>query len=165
MPVDKDEFRKAMSRFASSVTVVTAESEDGRPRGLTVSAFSSLSLDPPLVLICIEKNASLHQFLKEGSYFAVNILSEEQELVSRRFASRDSNRFDGVGYKKGATGAPLLDDVIAHVECLVTASHSAGDHTIFVGQVNEVATQEGAPLLYSRGRYARALVEQRESKP
>lgn len=155
MPIDKDEFRKAMSRFASSVTVVTAESEEGQPKGLTVSAFCSLSLDPPLVLVCIEKNASLHQFLKEGSYFAINILSEDQELVSRRFASRDANRFDGVGYKKGATGAPLLDDVIAHVECLVTASHPAGDHTIFVGQVEAAETVEGKPLAYFRGGYSR----------
>ena len=155
MPIDKDEFRKAMSRFASSVTVVTTRTEDGEPKGLTVSAFCSLSLEPPLVLICIEKNASLHQFLREGAHFAVNILSEEQELVSRRFASRDPSRFEGVGHKKGATGSPLLEDVIAHVECVVTASYPAGDHTIFIGQVEAAQTTEGKPLAYFRGGYSR----------
>jgi len=155
MPIDKDEFRQAMSRFASSVTVVTTESESREPKGLTVSAFCSLSLDPPLVLVCIEKNASLHQFLKEGAHFAVNILSEDQEFVSRRFASRDADRFEGVGYKKGATGSPLLEDAIAHVECLVTSCHPGGDHTIFVGQVESAQTTEGKPLAYFRGGYSR----------
>jgi len=155
MPIDKDEFRKAMSRFASSVTVVTTRSENGEPKGLTVSAFCSLSLDPPLVLICIEKNASLHQFLKEGSHFAVNILSEDQELVSRRFASRDSNRFEGIGHRKGATGTPVLEDVIAHIECIVQQCHPAGDHTIFVGQVEAAETTDGRPLTYFRGGYSK----------
>jgi len=155
MPIDKDEFRKAMSRFASSVTVVTTESETGEPKGLTVSAFCSLSLDPPLVLICIEKNASLHQVLRKGSHFAVNILSEDQELISRRFASRNGNRFEGIGYTKGASGSPLLEDVIAHVECVVQESHPAGDHTIFIGQVEATQTTEGKPLTYFRGGYSK----------
>ena len=88
MPVSKDEFRRALGHFASGVTVITAKSSDGDMRGLTVSAFSSLSLDPPLVLICIEKRASLHDHLAEGDAFAVNILAEDQELISRRFASK-----------------------------------------------------------------------------
>ena len=155
MPIEKDEFRNALGRFASGVTVVTTESKQGEPKGLTVSAFSSLSLDPPLVLICIERNSSLHQFLKEGSYFAVNILSEDQELVSRRFASKDADRFDGIGYKKGATGCPLLEGAIAHVECLVRESNSAGDHTIFIGEVEAAETTEGKPLAYFRGGYSR----------
>jgi len=155
MPIDKDEFRKAMSRFASSVTVVTILSEAGEPKGLTVSAFCSLSLDPPLVLICIEKNASLHQHLTEGSHFAVNILSEEQELISRKFASKNGDRFEGIGYKRGVAGSPLLEDVIAHVECVVQESHPAGDHTIFVGQVESAQTTEGKPLTYFRGGYSK----------
>jgi flavin reductase (DIM6/NTAB) family NADH-FMN oxidoreductase RutF len=155
MAIDKDEFRKVMSRFASSVTVVTTVSGDGVPLGLTVSAFCSLSLDPPLVLVCIDKNASFHQFLSEGGHFAVNILSEEQEIVSRRFASKGVDRFDGVSYKKGVTGSPLLDDVIANVECIVKQCHSGGDHTIFVGQVESAETADGRPLAYFRGGYSR----------
>lgn len=155
MAVDRDEFRKVMSRFASSVTVVTTESENGQPRGLTVSAFCSLSLDPPLVLVCIDKNAGFHQALRQGGHFAVNILSEDQEFVSRRFASKGVDRFDGVGYKRGETGSPLLDDVIAHVECVVQQCHSGGDHTIFVGQVEAARTAEGKPLAYFQGGYSR----------
>jgi len=155
MPIDSDEFRKAMSRFASSVTVVTTLSEAGEPKGLTVSSFCSLSLDPPLVLICIERNASLHQHLAPGSHFAVNILSEEQELISRRFASRNGDRFEGIGYKRGPSGTPLLEDVIAHVECVVQECHPAGDHTIFVGQVESAETTEGKPLTYFRGGYSK----------
>ncbi|HEY3134820.1 MAG TPA: flavin reductase family protein [Blastocatellia bacterium] len=155
MPIDKDQFRKAMSRFASSVTVVTSGSSDGDPRGITVSAFCSLSLDPPLVLVCIDKRASFHQVLSEGGHFAVNILSEEQEIVSRRFASRGVDRFDGIGYKNGVTGAPVLDDVIAHLECVVKQCHSGGDHTIFVGQVEAAETADGKPLAYFQGGYSR----------
>src|SRR5512144_744755 len=103
MPVTKDEFRSAMSRFASGVTVVTARNESGRPNGITVSAFSSLSLDPPLVLVCIDKRSSIHALLVEGRHFAVNMLAEEQEVISRRFASRDGDRFSGTGYKSGIT--------------------------------------------------------------
>ncbi|HEY6329705.1 MAG TPA: flavin reductase family protein [Blastocatellia bacterium] len=155
--MDKDQFKKAMSRFASSVTVITAESETGGPRGLTVSAFCSLSLDPPLVLVCIDKNASFHGVLGEGGHFAVNILSEHQEVVSRRFASKGVDRFDGIGYKKGAAGSPLLDDVIAHMECVVRQCYSGGDHTIFVGEVESAETADGKPLAYFQGGYSRLL--------
>src|SRR5215211_1655668 len=98
MPVTKDEFRSVMSRFASGVTVVTVKAKESRPQGITVSAFSSLSLDPPLVLVCIDKRASVHDLLSEGSHFAVNILAADQELASRRFSSKDDDRFGGIGY-------------------------------------------------------------------
>lgn len=155
MPVEKDEFRTALGHFASSVTVVTVKTEDQMHHGMTVSAFSSLSLDPPLVLVCIDKSASLHSDLKEGRCFAVNILSEEQETVSRRFASRAGDRFDGIGYKVGVTGAPLLDGALAHLECRVKLVYPGGDHTIFVGEVEATTVAEGRPLAYYRGGYAR----------
>jgi len=155
MPVGKDEFRTALSHFGSSVTVVTTNDEHQKPRGLTVSAFSSLSLEPPLVLICIEKRASIYQHLKEGGYFAVNILAEDQEIISRRFASRDPDRFSGVGYSHGTSGTPLLDGALAHMECRITAAHEGGDHTIFIGEVEATSTKEGKPLLYFRGGYSR----------
>ena len=116
MSVSKDEFRRALGHFASGVTVVTSRCEDGIQRGITVSAFSSLSLDPPLILICIDKKASLHDHLKEGRHFVVNILAEDQELVSRRFASKDADRFEGLGYREGDTGAALINGVLAAIE-------------------------------------------------
>ncbi len=151
--VTPEEFRSALGHFASSVTVVTARCEDEKLRGITVSAFSSLSLDPPLILICIDTRASLHEYLKEGCYFAVNILAEDQELVSRRFASKDPERFNGVGYKEGIERTPLLDGALANIECRVTSAYPGGDHTIFVGEVVSTHIIEHKPLLYFRGGY------------
>src|SRR5207244_9970843 len=118
MPVSKDEFRSAMSRFASGVTVVTTSTEDHQPNGLTVSSFASLSLEPPLVLVCIDQRASIHDLLVEGRYFAVNVLAEAQEILSRRFASRDADRFSGTGYVVGFAGVPIVDDGLEGVEWL-----------------------------------------------
>jgi len=155
MTVSKDEFRRALGHFASGVTVVTSKGEDGVPRGITVSAFSSLSLEPPLVLICIDKKASLHDHLKEGGHFAVNILAEDQELVSRRFASKDADRFEGLGYSEGETGAPVLSGVLASLECRIVAAYPGGDHTIVVGEVLTTRVSEGSPLAYFRSGYVR----------
>src|SRR5215210_5781141 len=116
MAVGKEEFRAAMGRFASGVTVVTVKREDKRPCGMTVSAFSSVSLEPPLILVCIDKRASVHDYFTEGNHFAVNILAEDQEVVSRRFASKDEDRFNGIGFRDGITGAPLIEGAIAHIE-------------------------------------------------
>ena len=153
MPVSKDEFRSAMSRFASGVTVVTTQNESNHPHGMTVSAFASLSLEPPLVLVCIDKRTSIHDLLAEGRYFAVNVLAEEQEIVSRRFASRDTDRFSGTGYAEGITGVPLLNDVLAAIECRVVHNYPAGDHTIVVGEVERTIVDDGKPLIYFRGGY------------
>ena len=143
-----------MSRFASGVTVVTLNTKEDHPHGITVSAFSSLSLEPPLVLICIDKRASVHDLLSEGSHFAVNILAADQELASRRFASKDDDRFGGIGYKEGITGSPLLDGALAHIECRVAHSYPGGDHTIIVGEVEATSVADGKPLAYFRGGYA-----------
>src|SRR5690606_29837465 len=113
MPVTSDDFRQALSRFASGVTVVTHKDQQGTRRGITVSAFSSVSLTPPLVLICIDLRASIHDHLKTGELFAVNILAEDQEKLSRHFASKDGDLFEGIGYSDGASGAPLLDAALA----------------------------------------------------
>src|SRR5688500_1003260 len=133
MPVSNEEFRGALGRFASSVSVVTSRCKDGELRGLTVSAFSSLSLNPPLILICIDNRSSLVEHLAEGCSFAVNILGEDQETLSRRFASKEPNRFEGVGYKEGLSGSPLLDHALATLECKVVHNYAGGDHTIVVG--------------------------------
>jgi len=154
MPVSKDEFRTALSRFISGVTVVTTLGKDNRPAGITVSAFSSVSLEPPLVLACIDKRASLHGHLTEGSYFAVNILAEDQQGISRLFASKDEDRFDGARYRWGVSGAPLLDGALACIECRVVHAYPGGDHTIIVGEVESTSIAEHRPLAYYRGGYA-----------
>jgi flavin reductase (DIM6/NTAB) family NADH-FMN oxidoreductase RutF len=155
MSVSKDEFRAVLSRFISGVTVVTTLGKDHRPAGITVSAFSSVSLDPPLILACIDKRASLHSHLTEGNYFAVNILAEGQQDVSRLFASKDENRFDGARYIRGTSGAPLLDGALAHIECRVVHAYPGGDHTIIVGEVESTSIAEHKPLAYYRGDYSR----------
>ena len=153
--LDADTFRSVLGRFASGVTIVTVRDGNGRDHGMTVSAFSSVSLVPPLVLVCIEKTASTHDPLLAASHFGVNVLAAHQEPLSRRFASDDEDkRFDGVGYTRGVTGAVLLDDVLAYLECERVGEHSAGDHTIVVGEVQVAIANPDRPLLYYRGGYA-----------
>jgi flavin reductase (DIM6/NTAB) family NADH-FMN oxidoreductase RutF len=154
MSVDPDTFRSALGRFASGVTVVTSRDDGGRDHGLTVSAFCSLSLAPPLVLVCIDREASLHPVLKEASTFAVNILSAGQEAIARRFAAPETDRFDGIGYVRGTNGAPILDDVLAYLECRKMTVTPGGDHTIVVGEVEHAELRSSGPLLYYRGGYA-----------
>jgi flavin reductase (DIM6/NTAB) family NADH-FMN oxidoreductase RutF len=154
MPLDPDSFRSVLGRFATGVTVVTLCDERGRDHGMTVSAFCSLSLMPPLVLVCVDHRASMHALLTIGRAIAVNILAAGQEALSRRFSGHDPNRFDGIGYTRGLTGAALLDDVLAWLECKVIALHEGGDHTIVVAEVDTATARAERPLLYYRGGYA-----------
>jgi flavin reductase (DIM6/NTAB) family NADH-FMN oxidoreductase RutF len=153
MAVSKDEFRQGLSRFASGVTVVTCKGDSGY-HGMTVSAFSSLSLDPPLVLICVHARSSVHDALMAGGCFAVNVLAEDQEPISRRFASKSPDRFNGVGYQVGKTGAPLIKGALAFIECRIVHTYPGGDHTILVGQVEASGISDGKPLLYFCGTYS-----------
>jgi len=134
--------------------VVTTRDAAGQDHGLTVSAFCSLSLEPPLVLVCIDAEASMHPVLGQVTHFAVNVLAEGQEPLARRFAAPETDRFDGVGYERGATGAPILDDVVAYLECRKTTMLPGGDHTVFVGEVEHAEVHSSGPLLYYRGGYA-----------
>lgn len=154
MPLDKDSFRAALGRFASGITVVTTRDAEGRDHGMTVSACCSVSLQPPLLLVSVAHNASMHRHLLGAEHFAVNILSDGQEAVSRRFASREGDRFEGLGFSRGRTGVALLDDVLAWIECRRVASHEAGDHTLVIGETLAMATSDARPLLYYRGGYA-----------
>ncbi len=154
MPIDKDLFRAVLGRFASGVTIVTTIDAEGRDQGMTVSAFSSLSLDPPLVLVCIDHNASAWPAFERAEHFAINILGSQQEALSRRFSSRDGDRFEGVGFTRGNSGVALLDDTLAAVECAVTARVAHGDHSIMVGSVEHGTARDLQPLLYYRGGYA-----------
>lgn len=154
MPVEKSEFRRALGHFAASVSVVTAKVPQRGPVGITVTAFTSLSLEPPLVLVCIDKRARIHDALERDGYYAVNILREDQEFISRRFASSEPDQFREIGYREGASGAPLIGGAIAIAECRIVDLLPGGDHTIFVGEVEATHVSEGKPLVYFRGGYA-----------
>jgi flavin reductase ActVB len=154
LTVSPDEFRSVLGRFPSGVTVVTTKGPDGSDSGMTVSAFSSVSLEPPLVLVCIEKSASAYQALTSSTGFVVNILSADQEQIARRFAIVDIDRFEGVGYSRSQNGFAVLDDALGLIECSTVAQHDAGDHTVIVGEVEAARAGTGTPLLYYRGGYA-----------
>ncbi|MBL0939238.1 MAG: flavin reductase family protein [Gemmatimonadaceae bacterium] len=152
--IDQDLFRAVLGRFASGVTVVTTRDQDGTPHGMTVSAFASLSLDPPLVLICVANDATMTPLLAHVEQFAVNVLSSTQEAMSRRFAGKSDDRFVGIGFHDGRTGIPVLDDVLAWLQCKIVARYPSGDHVLIVGQVEHADVGDGRPLLYYRGGYA-----------
>jgi flavin reductase (DIM6/NTAB) family NADH-FMN oxidoreductase RutF len=153
--VAPDEFRRVLSHFATGVTIVTTRDADGRPTGLTVSAFCSVSLDPPQVLVCVDHKSQTYPALRERGRFAVNVLSADHEDISRRFASTRLDKFDGVPYRIGELDVPLIAGALAQLECTAVNAHVEGDHTIFVGRVEQAHTDAGDPLLYYRGKYQR----------
>ena len=147
-------FRDVMADVATPVCVVTALFEDG-PHGTTVSAFASLSMNPPMVLVSLHRTSGLLAVIRLTMRFGVNILASEQEALSRRFSAVEStHRFDGLGYERGESGVVLLDDALAHVECRRVAQYEAGDHTLFLGEVERAEARDARPLLYYRGGYA-----------
>ena len=143
-----------MGRFATGVTVLTVNGADGRPLGMTASSLASVSLERPLVSVCVDHAAELLDAILAAPVFVVNILESRQEALSRRFADRHEDRFDGVGYHRSPEGLVLLDGALAHLECDRFASYPGGDHTIIIGRVIGGSTGEGRPLLYYRGGYA-----------
>jgi flavin reductase (DIM6/NTAB) family NADH-FMN oxidoreductase RutF len=155
MTIDPDSFRSVLGRFASGITVVTTRDAEGRDVGMTVSAFASVSLEPPMISVCIERRASMFHALCGAATFGVSILASDQEALSRRFSVMESShRFDGIGYERGESGVVLLDEALAHIECRRVAQHAAGDHTIFIGEVERADARDARPLLYYRGGYA-----------
>jgi flavin reductase (DIM6/NTAB) family NADH-FMN oxidoreductase RutF len=155
MALDAKEFRNAMGHFATGVTVVTTLDKNGQPTGITANAFTSVSLNPPLVLVCIDKNAQCRPSFDESKAFAVNILSRGQEELSRRFATKGIDKFVGVRWHPGYRGLPLIDGTLGQIECDLVQSYDGGDHTIYVGEVVNVSVSPGDPLLFYRGRYHR----------
>jgi flavin reductase (DIM6/NTAB) family NADH-FMN oxidoreductase RutF len=153
--IHPDDFRRILGHFAAGVTVITTCDGEARPTGLTASAFTSVSLEPPLVLVCVDHKSNSYPALLESGRFAVNILRLEQEPISRRFASTLLDKFEAVPFRLSSLGLPLIEGALAHLECITVNTHEAGDHTIFVGQVEQAGTGEGDPLLYYRGRYNR----------
>jgi flavin reductase (DIM6/NTAB) family NADH-FMN oxidoreductase RutF len=154
MAISKDEFRCALGSFVSGVTVVTTW-DDNRLYGLTVSAFSSLSIDPPLVLICVDKKTASHDAFTKSGAFAINILADDQENISRQFASRTPDKFQDIAYFMGANKAPILEGTVASMECLTVQAYEGGDHTIFIGEVQSSVVRDAQPLSYFRGGYRR----------
>ena len=155
MPLDSRSFRKALGCFASGVTVITAlNPQTGSPVGVTVSAFSSLSLDPPLVMFCLGNKTSSMEAFKGFGHFVVNILSETQRDLSIRFASRAENKWAGLTWDKWESGAPVLPHCLTNLECSLVRTEDGGDHQIFIGRVERMKHQEGgSPLIYFRGSY------------
>lgn len=164
MAIDIATFRAVMSRFATGVTVVTTCV--GRERlGITVNAFCSVSLDPPLVLICVEHGSLVHDALIESGIFAVNFLSRDQESLSVCFAGHSEERqsnFCGVTSHSQATGAPIFDHSLGFIDCRIVATYPGGDHTVILGQVEAQEAYEGEPLLYYRSQY---LNSEEKAKP
>ena len=153
--VAPDDFRRVLGHFATGVTILTATDGESRPTGLTVSAFCSVSLDPPQILVCVDHKSQSYPALRDGAFFAVNILTTEHESVSRRFATTRLDKFDGVPWSRGTLGVPLIDGALAQLECRTVSRHVEGDHTILVGRVEEARNAAGEPLLYFRGKYGR----------
>ena len=158
MSIDAQSYRRIIGQFATGVTVVTT-AVDGRLHGMTANALTSISLDPLLLLVCVDKGTHAYDELTNAGRFGVNILAEEQEEVSNLFAATtepEQGRLQGVSYHLGPNGAPIIDGCLAYVECAVTDRCPGGDHTIFIGEVLGAETlREAPPLLFFQGRYRR----------
>jgi flavin reductase (DIM6/NTAB) family NADH-FMN oxidoreductase RutF len=147
-------FRQLLGRFATGVTVVTTRTRGGDPDGMTASSVASVSLEPPLVLVSVDQHHEMHGALESATHFVLNVLAADQEMLSRRFAADEPNRFGGVGFHPNKQGIAVLDGVLAHIECEKQAVIPAGDHTVFLGLVVGGSVTDRRPLLYYRGGYA-----------
>ena len=155
MPIDSQTFRAAMGRLVTGVTVLAAREPDGGLIGMTASAVTSLSLDPPMLLACVGRAAAAHQALTQGDHFSVNVLATGQEEMSRRFATREAQRFDGIAHDATPSGLPWLRGALACLECRRDAVHEGGDHSIVTGVIEWARGADGDPLLYFLGGYRR----------
>ena len=156
MAAIKEEFRQAMGFFATGVTIVTSRIGE-QFFAMTANAVASVSLEPLLLLVCVDKTALTYEALDKSGIFSVSILNEMQESLSRRFAIKpqpDENLLEGVGFRLGNLGCPIIDGCLAYLDCRVTAAYPGGDHTIFLGEVEEIGVQgTGRPLIFYRGGY------------
>jgi flavin reductase (DIM6/NTAB) family NADH-FMN oxidoreductase RutF len=155
MTIDPREFRDALGCFATGIAVATARAADGRPVGMTINSFASVSLDPPLVLWSIARTATGFAAFRDAGHFTINVLREEQRAVSVRFAGQADDRWEGIAVERWTTGAPVITGSLAVIECTTEAIHEGGDHLILVGRVLRLASdRSGRPLVYFAGRYA-----------
>ena len=150
---DPEEYKATLRRFASGVTVVTVMAADGVPHGMTASSFASVSLEPPLILVCLAKSSRTRELVLAGGSFAVNILAAGQQEVARAFAERGTKPFATLSHRPGANGSPLLDGTIGWLECSIHEVLEAGDHDIVVGRVDACGALSGAPLIYHDRAY------------
>ena len=160
MSVDASSFRRTMGRFASGVTVVTTRDASGQTLALTVSAFCAVSLEPPLVLVCIDHRSEANRGLRESGLFAVSVLADHQEDVSRRFAAPGAEKLAGFSFLDSRLGLPLVPGALAHVECRVRSFHDEGDHAVWVGEVRDAAAHPGSPLVHHGGYYRRLVPDE-----
>lgn len=151
--LDSLEFRRACGLFATGVAILTTRAPNGDPHGLTINSFSSLSLDPPLVMVAIDRICTSILHFESSGFFAVNILRESQLDLSIRFAQLPEGRFTGVPWRQGVTGAPLIEDVLGVIECKTISVIDAGDHRAWIGETVSVEIGEGRPLLFFGGEY------------
>ena len=147
-------YRDVIGRFASGVTVITTTT-GGADHGTTASAVSSLSMDPPMLLVCLNRTSRTGAAVLASGFFGVNILAEEQGRIASAFARKGADKFAGVGVLRGATGVPLIADALAHLECEVQETVTGGTHTVFLARVREASGTDAAPLTYFRGRFGR----------
>ncbi|MBA3759820.1 MAG: flavin reductase family protein [Gemmatimonadales bacterium] len=152
--VDPFQYRQLLGHFATGVTILTTMTPEGKPLGMTANSLSSVSLSPPLISVCVDREADMHPVILRASEFVVNVLASDQEALARRFSDKYEDRFDGVGYRLNPEGLILLDGVLAHVVCRRQETYPGGDHTIVLGRVIGGTTRERHPLLYYRGGYA-----------
>ena len=157
--IDLEDFKAAMGSFAAGVTLVTTLDAEGKPYGLTATAFSSVDPTPPTCLVCVAHDAEACPVIASTARFAVNVLGAEQEALSNRFATKGADKFaHGLAWQQAPeTGAPFVQGAIAQIECSLLASHTQGGHEIFIGRVLGARVSEGAPLLHWRGRYGRLM--------
>ena len=155
MAIETQELRRVLVYFATGVTVITTRDKAGTPYGLTANAFMSLSLEPPLVIISVDKKATCYFCFESENCFTVNFLSENQEEISRRFATKGADKFAGLKWRAGSNGAALIDGALGSVECKITQCYDGGDHTIVVGEILRVAANGDRPLLFFKGKYQR----------
>ena len=154
--IDPAIFRQVLGSYPTGVSVITALDPQGKPAGMVVGTFTSVSLDPPLVLFCPQKTSSSWPLIEASGGFCANILSSEQEDVCRVMASKTEDKFAGVGYRPGPSGSPVLADVLGFIDCTIERVHDEGDHFVVIGRVLELdAANEGLPLIFYRGGYGR----------
>ncbi|MBN8832339.1 MAG: flavin reductase family protein [Sphingomonadales bacterium] len=152
---DPRDYRDALGRFATGVTVVTTRDADGQPVGVTANSYNSVSLDPPLILWSLAKSAGSMAAFEQAERFAVHILSHEQEAIAKRFAARGLDKFADLDFDLHETGVPILADCSARLLCETVHRYEGGDHKIFVGRVYSFEKQDHPPLLFHLGRFAR----------
>ncbi len=155
--LSSNEFRKALGHFSTGVTVVTVEREPGKIHGMTANSFTAVSLDPMLILVCVDKRAKMLSLLEKKKRFGISVLRQDQQAISAYFAKREhsveAEQRLGIHFRRTPSGASVIDGTLLQMSCLVMASHVAGDHTIFIGEVEDAEVHEGEPLLYFRGEY------------